>query len=197
MRGAGLDRFKEAIELSFRIRPVGIALAAVTPWAALPRVSSRWISSSLPAGIRAAALLIVPTRLWPYLLLGEYAYFATLRIPMIDSYGLAWVILASTLLMPVAMLVVYLHRIRMPSESATGLWLLSLTFCMALFVPALNMGISFALWSNPPPSNLLSAVDRTIFGHFAAIITLVPSWSRRHAPTGRAALLRLRSRPSW
>ncbi|WP_214642839.1 hypothetical protein, partial [Mycobacterium tuberculosis] len=62
--------------------------------------------------------------------------------------------------------------------------MLSLTFCMALFVPALNMGISFALWSNPPPSNLLSAVDRTIFGHFAAIITLVPLaflWSRRHA----------------
>ncbi len=184
MRGAGLDRFKEAIELSFRIRPVGIALAAVY---ALGCLASRQFSLDqffLPAGIRAAALLIVPTRLWPYLLLGEYAYFATLRIPMIDSYGLAWVILASTLLMPVAMLVVYLHRIRMPSESATGLWLLSLTFCMALFVPALNMGISFALWSNPPPSNLLSAVDRTIFGHFAAIITLVPLaflWSRRHA----------------
>ncbi|MFX5611042.1 hypothetical protein ABTD85_21685, partial [Acinetobacter baumannii] len=73
----------------------------------------------LPAGIRAAALLIVPTRLWPYLLLGEYAYFATLRIPMIDTYGLDWVILASTLLMPMAMLVVYLHRMRIPSEAAT------------------------------------------------------------------------------
>lgn len=101
-----MDRFKEAVELSFRIRPVGIALAAVY---ALGCLASRQFSLDqffLPAGIRAAALLIVPTRLWPYLLLGEYAYFATLRIPMIDTYGLAWVILASTLLMPVAMLVV-------------------------------------------------------------------------------------------
>lgn len=184
-----MDRFKEAIELSFRIRPVGIALAAVY---ALSCLVSRQFSLDqffLPAGIRAAALLIVPTRLWPYLLFGEYAYFATLRIPMIDSYGLDWVILASTLLMPMAMLVVYLHREKMPSEAATGLWLLSLSICTALFVPALNLSISYVLWSNPPPSNLLSAVDRTIFGHFAAIITLVPLaflWSRRHADPGWA-----------
>lgn len=98
-----MDRFKKAIELSFRIRPVGITLAAAY---ALSCLASRQFSLDqffLPAGIRAAALLIVPPRLWPYLLLGEYAYFATLRIPMIDSYGLAWVILASTLLMPMAM----------------------------------------------------------------------------------------------
>ncbi|PJL10568.1 hypothetical protein B9Y66_15850 [Stenotrophomonas maltophilia] len=182
-----MDRFKESIELSFRIRPVGIALAVVY---ALSCLASRQFSLDqffLPAGIRVAALLIVPTRLWPYLLLGEYAYFATLRIPMIDTYGLDWVILASTLLMPMAMLVVYLHRRRMPSEAATGLWLLSLSFCTALSVPGLNLGISYVLWSNPPPSNLLDAVDRTIFGHFAAIITFVPLaflWSRRRADPG-------------
>lgn len=185
--GSGLERINKAVELSFRIRPAGIALAAVY---ALSCLGSRQFSLDqffLPAGIRAAALLIVPIRLWPYLLLGEYAYFATLRIPMIDSYGLVWVILASTLLMPMAMLVVYLHRMRMPSEAATGLWLLSLSFCAALFVPGLNLGLSYVLWSNPPPSNLLDAIDRTIFGHFAAIITLVPLafvWSRRQADPG-------------
>jgi len=184
-----LDRFRKAVELGFRIRPVGIALAAVY---ALSCLISRQFSLDqffLPAGIRAAALLIVPTRLWPYLLLGEYIYFATLRIPMIDTYGLDWVILASTLLMPMAMLVVHLHRRRMPSEAATGLWLLSLSICTALFVPGLNLSISYVLWSTPPPSNLLDAVDRTIFGHFAAIITLVPLaflWSRRRTEPGWA-----------
>lgn len=204
MGGSGLDRFKKAIELSFRIRPVGLVLAAT--YAASCLISRQFSLDQffLPAGIRAAALLIVPTRLWPYLLLGEYAYFATLRIPMIDSYGLDWVILASTLLMPMAMLVVYLHRRRMPSEAATGLWLLSLSICTALFVPALNLSISYVLWSNPPPSNLLDAVDRTIFGHFAAIITLLPLaflWAQRHvdpswstrfvAPTAAAILAML------
>jgi hypothetical protein len=109
---------------------------------------------------------------------------------MIDTYGLAWVILASTLLMPMAMLVVYLHRMRMPSEPPP------VSGCCrcpsaALFVPGLNLGISYVLWSNPPPSNLLDAVDRTIFGHFAAIITLVPLaflWSRRQADPGWAPL---------
>ena len=185
--GSCLDRFKQAIELSIRIRPAGLALAALY---ALGCLISRQFSLDqffLPAGIRVAALLIVPTRLWPYLLLGEYLYFATLRIPMIGAYGLGWVILASTLLMPMAMLVVYLHRLKMPSEAATGLWLLSLSVCTALLVSGLNLGLSFALWSNPPPSNLLDAVDRTLFGHFAAIITLVPLaflWDRRHAGPG-------------
>lgn len=179
-----MDRLKNVVELSVRIRPVGLALAALYAASCLASRQFSLDQFFLPAGIRVAALLIVPIRLWPYLLLGEYAYFATLRIPMIDSYGLAWVILASTLLMPMAMLVVYLHRMRMPSEAATGLWLLSLILCTALFVPGLNLGISYVLWSNPPPSNLLDAVDRTIFGHFAAIITLVPLaflWARRHA----------------
>lgn len=179
-----MDRFKKAIELSFRIRPVGLVLAAV--YAASCLISRQFSLDQffLPAGIRAAALLIVPPRLWPYLLLGEYIYFATLRIPMIDAYGLAWVILASTLLMPMAMLVVHLHLRRIPSEAATGLWLLSLSICTALFVPGLNLSISYILWSNPPPSNLLDAVDRTLFGHFAAIITLLPLaflWAQRHA----------------
>lgn len=179
-----MDRFKKAIELSFRIRPVGLVLAAA--YAASCLISRQFSLDQffLPAGIRAAALLIVPPRLWPYLLLGEYIYFATLRIPMIDAYGLAWVILASTLLMPMAMLVVHLHLRRMPSEAVTGLWLLSLSICTALFVPGLNLSISYILWSNPPPSNLLDAVDRTIFGHFAAIITLLPLaflWAQRHA----------------
>ncbi|CRD47658.1 MASE1 domain-containing protein [Stenotrophomonas indicatrix] len=190
---AFLDRLKNAFEVSFRIRPVGLALAAV--YAASCLVSRQFSLDQffLPAGIRAAALLIVPMRLWPYLLLGEYIYFAKLRLPMIDTYGLDWVILASTLLMPMAMLVIYLHRMRTPSEAATGLWLLSLSFCTALFVPGLNLGISYALWTNPPPSNLLDAVDRAIFGHFAAIITLVPLaflWGLRHAdPSWRTRLV--------
>ena len=32
----------------------------------------------LPAGIRVAALLVCRREMWPYLLLGEYAYFAHL-----------------------------------------------------------------------------------------------------------------------
>ncbi|WP_447944872.1 MASE1 domain-containing protein [Stenotrophomonas indicatrix] len=199
-----MDRLKNAFEVSFRLRPVGLALAAV--YAASCLISRQFSLDQffLPAGIRAAALLIVPTRLWPYLLLGEYIYFAKLRLPMIDTYGLDWVILASTLLMPMAMLVIYLHRMRTPSEAATGLWLLSLSLCTALLVPGLNLSISYVLWSNPPPSNLLDAVDRTIFGHFAAIITLVPLaflWTLRHAdpswrprfvaPTAVAILLML------
>ncbi len=39
----------------------------------------------LPAGVRVAAVLLFPPRWWPYLLLGEYAYFAKMRVPMIEN----------------------------------------------------------------------------------------------------------------
>jgi glucose-6-phosphate-specific signal transduction histidine kinase len=70
----------------------------------------------LPAGIRVAAVLLCPPRLWPYLLLGEYAYFAQSRVPMIEKYGLTWVIVASAFLMPAVMLIVKLQRRLMASR---------------------------------------------------------------------------------
>lgn len=138
----------------------------------------------LPAGIRIAALLIVPQRLWAYVLLGELGYFAYLRIPTIDDYGLEWVILASSLLMPIAMLVVHLHLRKSISEAATGFWLLSLSLSAAIAVTGINLSLSRLLWPDPPPDTLLDAAERVVFGHFAAIITLAPLallWTRRRS----------------
>lgn len=55
----------------------------------------------LPAGIRLAALLMLPVRMWPYLLLGDYLYLGHLRIPMLDRYGPEWVFVASAYQFPI------------------------------------------------------------------------------------------------
>ncbi len=166
------------------VHPAGLLLAAAY---AIACVSARQFSLDqffLPAGIRVAALLIVPQRRWPYVLLGELGYFAYLRIPTIDEYGLEWVILASTLLMPMAMLVVHLHLRKTISEAATGFWLLSLSISAAVAVTGLNLSLSRLLWPVPPPDTLLDAAERVVFGHFAAIITMAPLallWARRRS----------------
>lgn len=166
------------------VHPAGLLLAAAY---AIACVSARQFSLDqffLPAGIRVAALLIVPQRRWPYVLLGELGYFAYLRIPTIDEYGLEWVILASTLLMPMAMLVVHLHLRKAISEAATGFWLLSLSISAAVAVTGLNLSLSRLLWPVPPPDTLLDAAERVVFGHFAAIITMAPLallWARRRS----------------
>ena len=95
-----LDWWKEGLLLKVRIRPAGLMIAllyAVAYWATRQLSLDQFY---LPAGIRVAAVLLCPPRLWPYLLLGEYAYFAQSRVPMIEKYGLTWVIVASAFLMP-------------------------------------------------------------------------------------------------
>ena len=180
--------------------PVGLALALLY---ALTTLAARHLSLDqffLPAAVRVSALLLVPTRLWPYLLLGEYAYFAQLRIPMIATHGLAWVVLASTLLMPVAMLVVHVHRRRSATEATSGLWLLSVSASTAVAVTGVNLGISWLLRPHRPVEAVLDMAERFSFGHFAAIITLAPlallflqrrtseRWLPRIAPATTAAI---------
>ncbi|MEW6383765.1 MAG: hypothetical protein AB1514_07305, partial [Pseudomonadota bacterium] len=102
--------WKDGLLVRIRVSPEGLALAllyALACWGARKLSLDQFF---LPAGVRVAALLLCPPRLWPYLLIGEYAYFAHLRIPLISKYNLTWVILASVFLMPAVMLIVRLHR---------------------------------------------------------------------------------------
>ena len=178
-----MNWWKKGIELNFRIRPAGLAIAvmyAVTCWAA------RQISLDqfyLPAGVRVAALLLCPPRLWPYLLLGEYAYFAQLRYPLIEKYGLAWVILGSAFLLPAVALVVRAHRRAM--TATTEGWLLSVAVSAALVATALKLGLSHLLSESPSSLPFAARAMRFVLGDYIAILTLAPIallWSRRHSP---------------
>ncbi len=178
----GLNWWKRGIELTFRVQPLGLAIAAmyaITCWAAW-RVSLDQFY--LPAGIRLAALLVCPPRLWPYLLIGEYAFFAQLRYPLIDEYGLAWVILGSAFLLPAVALVVYAHR-KFMTAKADG-WLLSVAVSAAMIATALKLGLSHLLSENPSSVPIATRAVRFALGDYIAILTVAPLavlWSRRHA----------------
>lgn len=177
-----MNWWKKGIELNFRVRPFGLAIAtmyAITCWAAW-RVSLDQFY--LPAGIRVAALLVCPPRLWPYLLVGEYAYFAQLRYPLIEEYGLAWVILGSAFLLPAVALVVHAHR-RFISAKTDG-WLLSIAVSAALIATALKLGLSHLLSENPSSVPIATRAVRFVLGDYIAILTVAPLailWSRRHS----------------
>ncbi|MBE5268809.1 MASE1 domain-containing protein [Stenotrophomonas sp. B2] len=198
--GLGLNWWKNDVELSFRIRPIGLFIAgmyAVTCWAARQVSLDQFY---LPAGIRVAALLLCPPRLWPYLLLGEYAYFAQMRYPLIGKYGLAWVILGSVFLMPAVALVVRAHR-RFMTATTEG-WLLSMAVSAALIATALKLGLAHLLSENPSSVPFATRAVRFVLGDYIAILTVAPLallWIRRrslyewkfwkHAPTVAALAL--------
>ena len=180
-----LNWLNEGLQLKLRIHPAGLALAALYAIACWGARQLSFDQFYLPAGIRVAALLLCPPRLWPYLLLGEYAYFAQIRYPLIEKYGIAWVILASTLLMPAVMLIV--HRSKQLMSRSTNAGLLVIAAAASVVVTLTNLGLSHALWPSPPSDTLtafLTRAGRFTTGDFLGILTVAPLalvWAARHA----------------
>lgn len=183
--------WKNALAFQFRIRTDGLLLAllyAVACWAA------RKISLDqlyLPAGIRVAALLVFPPRLWPYLVLGEYAYYAHLRFPMIEKYGLEWVILASSYQILAVALIVHCHRHIVAPRAEV--WILSIAALSAAAISVVNLSLPYLLWPTPPSADFFDVLGKHVLGDYIAILTIAPIallWSRRHVQHGWGSWLR-------
>ncbi len=164
--------WRSRFELKVRMEPAGFLLAAiyaVACWAARQVSLDQFY---LPAGIRVAALLLSPPRLWPYLLLGEYAYFAQMRYPLIETYGAAWAVLGSMFLMPMVAAVVRCHGNLVTPRSEA--WLLSIAVVAALAVTALNLAFSHLLWPVPRRHDLVTDAIRYAVGDYVGILTVAP-----------------------
>lgn len=171
------------IQLNLCIRPTGVVLALVY---AVLMVGVRQISFDhlyLPAGVRVAFLVLCPPRLWPYLLAGEYAYLATLRYPLIERYGLAWVLVGSLFTAPLVALVVRAYRGLFASR--IEVWMLAVAASAALGASVLNVSLSTLMW--PVSTSLVDAAakaGRYVIGDFIGILAVVPLailWMRRSA----------------
>ena len=133
----------------------------------------------LPAGVRVAALLVFPPRMWLYLLAGEYAYFAQMRIPMVERYGLEWALLSSSYQLPAAALILKIHRgngVRSHKE------ILSVAVMTACTMGVVNLGLVYMLWPDPPQSNFFALAFRYALGDYIGILTLAPLaclWANR------------------
>jgi hypothetical protein len=160
------------LKLQMRIYPDGLLLAALY---ALVCLAARQISVdqfNLLAGIRIAALLLFPTRLWPYLILGEYAHLAQVRYPLVEKYGTAWAIISSALLMPTVALIVRLHRNLLPEAPGARLLLLAATTSMA--AASINIGTAQLLWPVASSIPLPTRAAHQILGNFIGILTVAP-----------------------
>lgn len=135
----------------------------------------------LPAGIRVAALLVCRREMWPYLLLGEYAYFTHLRMPLVDMYGMAWAVTASVYQLPFVALVVHLHW-RSKKPESPDITLLSIAACAAATTSLGNLSLIHLFWKTPPEGGFALIASRYAMGDYIAILTVAPLallWSRR------------------
>lgn len=175
------QRLSRAFPLDLRIPLGGPLLAAAY---AIAYWAGRSISVDqlyLPAGLRVAALLLLRPRWWPWLMLGEYAFFAISRYPMIERYGIAWAVVASVVLMPTVAWIVHAHRAWMRSSNLS--WVLSIAASSAIAVTLLNQGWAYLLMPARHEAVSWSGVLRFAVGDYVAILMFAPLvvlWQRRH-----------------
>jgi len=135
----------------------------------------------LPAGIRAAAMLFLPARLWPYIFLGDAAAFLVLRGPKAEQYSVQWAYLSPFLLAPLISLVPAIFRRVLGDITERERWFPLLALAIALWTAVVNLSVNFAL-SGPVASNTLETFLRYVIGQYLGIFIFVPAlmvWRRR------------------
>lgn len=154
------------------ILPKAILIAAVY---AICYLLARSLSKDqwyLPAGVRVGALLLLHRRYWPYLFAGEFAALIYLRQALLEKYGLPWVIVSSTTVMPLAILILYFHR-RFISPNQK-FWFVSLAIFASILVTTANIA-TVALFQYPVKnSTSLETAFRFMVGDYQAILMIAP-----------------------
>ncbi|MET0550941.1 MAG: MASE1 domain-containing protein [Xanthomonas sp.] len=136
----------------------------------------------LPAGLRAAVLLFMPLRLWPYLLLGDAAALLALRVPMIDEgQSAAWAYLSPLLLMPLSALVPLWFRRRVPDVMVWQQRLLPVVLGMALWGVLINKALNWLLDGPVTDINIENALKFWIGNYLGILVFVLPAllWVRR------------------
>ena len=141
----------------------------------------------LPAGLRAAALLFLPTRFWPYAFAGDAAALLVIRGPKAETYSEEWAYLSPLLLMPLISLpVMALRRKRyLATLRQKWRWLPMIALGFAVWATLSNLLLNVLLGGPDAvsPGSALEEYFRIAIGQFLGILMLVPPlfvWMRRH-----------------
>lgn len=159
-------------------RHVAVAVIYAIGFMALRQVSfSHWV---LFAGFRLSALLLVPYRYWPALLVGEMGPLAFKALSYADDYGATWACLVMLPPIAVAMPIVRWCREELGLfQSTSAVNLTTLMLCMVT-VSAVWTLIDMAIVSTArlppgyPPLQFPVLAARWFIGNFLGVLTLAP-----------------------
>jgi len=133
--------------------------------------SAHWY---LPAGLRFAALLTLPRRYWAYLYAGECLSLLTIRMPLIESRGLAWAIVSTFTAFPPVAGVVHLLRRRSAAPCvASGRDVLAILLgagAVALMATGINTATTYTLMHGRPSNPVPYVVGIWVLGQYLGIL---------------------------
>jgi hypothetical protein len=123
----------------------------------------------LPAGLRAASLLFVPYRYWPYLFAGDAAALLVMRVPKAEQYSLPWSYLSPFLLMPMVASLALLLRKTFKTDGDKARWLPLLGLSIALWSSISNMALNYFLYG-PRSSVTFANLYKFMVGDYLGIL---------------------------
>jgi hypothetical protein len=127
----------------------------------------------LPAGVRAASMLFLPFRYWPYLLIGDATALLMIRVPIAWQSSTEWALL-SPLLLPTAISIVPLaFRKRLKSIQERPAWIPAIAISIAIWSSLCNLSINYLL-SGPRPADAIEIFLRYVIGDCLGILMIVP-----------------------
>ncbi|WP_266182225.1 MASE1 domain-containing protein [Dyella humicola] len=161
-------------------RQLAIAAAYAACYVLLRSVStSHW---NLPAGLRLACLLLVPTRYWPALIVGEFIPVGYHAWNCRDEFGWQWALLtAIPPIAPLAMLVAWCqHRSRLfrGDHQINMIMLLGVTMLAGLLAAVCNAAILSTVQMSghaAAPAVTAQVVFGYFLGNYLGALTLVPA----------------------
>ncbi|MEB1608965.1 MULTISPECIES: MASE1 domain-containing protein [Gammaproteobacteria] len=138
----------------------------------------------LPAGLRIAALLLAPSRLLPWILLGDVAALLMIRVPAISSVGVnpTWAYASPWILVPAIALVPIAIRARYGAVHRAGASLIPMLLVTAVWGALCTLGTNIML---DGPSSAISGVKFARFAvgdYLGMLMVVLPVllWMRRH-----------------
>ncbi|MGO1072694.1 MASE1 domain-containing protein [Lysobacter sp. CA199] len=135
----------------------------------------------LPAGLRAAALLFIPYRYWPFVFAGDTAALLVQRVPKADQYGELWAFLSPFLLLPLISVVPAIFRKVLGELQHKVRWLPLIAIVTAVWSALSAMIVNSAL-NGPAVGDTLQKFIVLTVGQYLGILMLglpVAVWLRR------------------
>jgi glucose-6-phosphate-specific signal transduction histidine kinase len=126
----------------------------------------------LPAGVRAAAFLLLPYRYWPYLLVGDCTAMLLLRIPRIPVDNGLWAYSSAVLMPLLSCLAVAGVREKLKTLPEQAKWLPLIAAFLAVWSASSTLAIN-NVFGGPRDGVTLEFFYVRCVGHFLAIIAIV------------------------
>lgn len=180
--------------LSFLRRCLGAALVYGVVYATLRELSLAAVTDVnwIPvAGLRFACLLLVPTRYWPALVMGEAVALGYENYQCLSLFGLPWTVVASVPRMLYIAPLVYAMRKQLPNrEKGLSDNIVALLLCIFLASVAsalhgvLNYSLLKQLAPGEQPVPLWMRGSQVIISNYLSMLTMTPvalwiaGWSR-------------------